>query len=231
MVLGMKKFHYIEIARGMAALLVVLHHATLGAPDFYGARPFENFFNFGKAGVDFFFVLSGFIIYYVHSDDEGTVLSIRRYIVKRFIRVYPIFLFVSFILLSAYVLLPQWSPQSNIIDFSFLTSSFLLLPSPERPLLTVSWTLVHEVFFYCVFILLILNKNLGWIVFVFWAMMILGYNLLLEDGVFPYSFYLSEYNLEFLFGVVVAVLFKSDMTQYLQKYSRQFVVMGGVYSC
>lgn len=40
----MQKLQYLEIARGMAALLVVLHHATLGAPVFYNAEPFYNFF-------------------------------------------------------------------------------------------------------------------------------------------------------------------------------------------
>ena len=222
----MKKLEYIEIARGIAAILVVLHHATLDAPAFYGASPFSNFFLFGSAGVDFFFVLSGFIIYYVHSNDDPTLKNIKRYIIKRLIRVYPIFLFVSVILLSAYLILPQWSPKSDIIDFLYLSTSFFLLPSQEGRLLSVSWTLVHEMFFYMAFILMILNQRIGTIVFILWGVLILMTNLFFHDVKFPISFYLSQYNLEFLFGVTVAFLIKSNRAGVLKKYPVFIALMG-----
>ena len=58
----------LEIARGFAAIMVLLFHAsTISAYEFgYGERPFGNLFLTGRAGVDFFFVLSGFIITYIH---------------------------------------------------------------------------------------------------------------------------------------------------------------------
>ena len=222
----MKKLQYIEFARGFAALLVVLHHATLDAPAFYGDSPFGNFFLFGSAGVDFFFVLSGFIIYYVHANDTPTFDNIKRYAIKRLIRVYPIFLFVSVILLGAYLFLPQWSPKSDIIDFSYLTTSFLLLPSEEGRLLSVSWTLVHEMFFYMVFVLMILNKRIGTIVFLLWGLLIIVTNLFFHKMAFPNSFYLSQFNLEFLLGVLVAFLIKSNRVKFLKKYPAYIALIG-----
>jgi peptidoglycan/LPS O-acetylase OafA/YrhL len=220
----MKKFQYIEMARGVAALLVVLHHATLDAPSFYGSNPFGNFFYFGMAGVDFFFVLSGFIIYYIHADDVFTLNGVRTYVLKRIIRIYPIFLIVSLLLLSAYMLLPHWSNRENLTDISFLITSFLLLPSDNPPLLSVSWTLVHEMFFYSIFIFVIWKKNIGLTIFILWGITILYASLFLTELVYPYSFYLSNFNLEFLLGVIVAAIIRTGIFKKLQNYA--YVCMG-----
>jgi exopolysaccharide production protein ExoZ len=50
------KLASIEAARGIAALLVVLFHATaiINLPKYFSALPFSGFFLFGYAGVDFF---------------------------------------------------------------------------------------------------------------------------------------------------------------------------------
>jgi exopolysaccharide production protein ExoZ len=62
-----KKLPYLQIARAIAALIVVLHHIT-GAGTFYlNFNPVGGIFMVGWNGVDFFFVLSGFIIYYIHA--------------------------------------------------------------------------------------------------------------------------------------------------------------------
>lgn len=224
----MKKIQYLEIARGIAAILVVMHHATLDAPAFYNYSPFNNFFLFGKAGVDFFFVLSGFIIYYIHSEDSRSLANILNYILKRLIRVYPIFLFVSILLLGAYTLLPQWSPRVDQINLTYIATSFLLLPSATPPLLSVSWTLIHEMLFYFLFILMILNKKIGAIIFVFWAFIILSFNLFSQDIVFPFSFYFNNYNLEFLLGMLVAYAIKSHAFLKLHGWALQTVVIGVV---
>lgn len=198
----------------MAALLVVLHHATLGAPVFYNAEPFYNFFLFGSAGVDFFFVLSGFIIYYIHSDDQNSWTAIKKYILKRIIRIYPAFLLVSLVLLGAYLTFPQWSPRGDLINMQYLTDSLLLLPSSQRPLLTVGWTLVHEMFFYTVFIVVILNKKIGVSLLWGWGLLILLANVYIVKLDFPSSFYLNAHNLEFLLGMGVAYLIKSSTIEW-----------------
>ena len=76
-------FRGLQVGRGVAALLIVLHHCSLGAEKFYGSEPFYGFWEFGSIGVDFFFVLSGFIIYWAHSKDTKGVRSAVSYFKKR----------------------------------------------------------------------------------------------------------------------------------------------------
>ena len=71
--------------RGLAALGVVLHHAGLAAGAFAGPFLGQSLLNLGYLGVDFFFVLSGFIIYH-STADRGR--SLGQYSVARFRRVY-----------------------------------------------------------------------------------------------------------------------------------------------
>jgi len=220
-----KKLVFLEWARGIAALLVVLHHETLDAPTFYAYVPFNNFFYFGKAGVDFFFVLSGFIIYYVHSNDNFNMGELKRYFLKRFIRIYPIFWLISFGLLVSYIVFSDISDRNNLFDILYLIKSFLLFPMDRPPLLSVSWTLAHEMFFYMVFVVFILNKRFGFFIFTLWGILVLYINL---DGVkleFPISFYLSIYNIEFIFGVFIAYICKKKDTLYHQNLYLYFGVL------
>lgn len=222
----MKKLIFLEWGRGIAALLVVLHHGTLDAPFFYNYKPFENIFYFGMAGVDFFFILSGFIIYYIHSNDTGTVYNIKKYLIKRLIRIYPIFLIISSILLVAYLFLPQLSNRLNLLDVPLLITSFLLLPSSIPPILTVSWTLVHEMFFYLLFIIVILNKKLGLSILLLWGGLIVFLNISNQELTFPNSFYFNFHNLEFVFGVFVAFSIKKNYIFIKNQYLIYFLFLG-----
>jgi len=59
----------IQVYRGAAATIVMLYHLTT-TNHFYS--PFlGNAFGWGHSGIDFFFVLSGFIMLYVHYDRAG----------------------------------------------------------------------------------------------------------------------------------------------------------------
>jgi peptidoglycan/LPS O-acetylase OafA/YrhL len=78
--------------RGIAALVVVVFHSNLMLMPFMPiSKP--HFITAGWLWVDFFFVLSGFIISYVYGENfKGSVsaASYWKYIKSRFARVYPL---------------------------------------------------------------------------------------------------------------------------------------------
>lgn len=78
--------------RGIAALFVVIFHSNLMLMSFLPIDK-PNIITMGWLWVDFFFVLSGFIISYVYGDifqNGVTTPNYWRYIKARFARVYPL---------------------------------------------------------------------------------------------------------------------------------------------
>ena len=88
----MQTYKSLQTCRGVAALLVVLHHLSGAIADdkYFGFHHFAIVLSFGGAsGVAFFFVLSGFIIVPAHGADFGRSDRLRSYLLKRAIRIYP----------------------------------------------------------------------------------------------------------------------------------------------
>lgn len=164
------KITSVELLRGCAALLVVLFHGhvLIGEPAFAGVYPFGGFFAFGHAGVEFFFVLSGFIMYFVHEGDIGQPQRWASYAWKRAIRIYPFFWFVLAIHAA------NLGASGNVSLHQLLLSSVLWPQASTTLLVQQSWTLSHEMLFYILFGVAILNRELGIVVFGCWAAVRLG---------------------------------------------------------
>jgi peptidoglycan/LPS O-acetylase OafA/YrhL len=198
----------LEVSRGVAALLVVLTHAgyLVAEPRYFGADAFGGVLRHLHIGVDFFFVLSGFIIAHVHWHDIGRRERLARYARRRFVRIYPAYWLVLLAIVPVYQVMPQLGlPHQH--DWRYVVTSFLLFPMPEQPILGVAWTLTHEMFFYLLFGLLIL---LGWRVLwlvVAWVGLIFWVQLAGAPA-YPLSFLGNAYNLQFLIGLLVAALLR-----------------------
>lgn len=85
---GDSKPHYelLDGLRGVAALLVIWYHVWEGFA-FVGGGMIENF-NHGYLAVDFFFMLSGFVISYAYDDRWGK-MSLKGFFTRRLIRLHP----------------------------------------------------------------------------------------------------------------------------------------------
>ena len=162
--------------RGLAALLVVLHHTSMGIvalPKYFDARPFGDFFHFGMAGVDFFFVLSGFIIGHVHGADVGHPERLGEYFWKRLSRVYPTYWAAMLPLIPVFFLFPHFGGGYERDPF-VIARSILLLPDfaiQQQLVLGVAWSLTFELPFYLLFATFIVSRRLGLAVFGGWALL------------------------------------------------------------
>jgi exopolysaccharide production protein ExoZ len=101
----------LQMFRGLAALAVVAHHTALSTQAFVGVLPdpFTKWFEMGLLGVDFFFVLSGFIIMYAHMDDDSALAAWKLYALKRLSRIYPAYIPVGVGLVVLYAAMPDLS--------------------------------------------------------------------------------------------------------------------------
>lgn len=176
-----KTVYVVQVMRGLAAAAVAVYHAhlILAQPQYGGLHIFGSVAAYGWLGVNFFFVLSGFIILLAHSRDIGEPAKAGRYLWRRFVRVYPIY----WIFTTGYVAAALMG--IGYPDFRWTTvnmvSSYLLVPFDPAPLppLQVAWTLFYEVTFYAFFLVLILHRRLGIVAFTLWTLAILVYALVL----------------------------------------------------
>src|ERR1700674_1150936 len=81
------KNHYdiLDGLRGVAAVVVVAFHLL---ESFTGGNHLDHIINHGYLAVDFFFVLSGFVVGYAYDDRWGK-MNLRGFLVRRLIRLHP----------------------------------------------------------------------------------------------------------------------------------------------
>lgn len=81
------KPHYelLDGLRGVAALLVIWYHVFEG----FATSPIDQQFNHGYLAVDFFFILSGFVIGYAYDDRWKSTMNVKDFFKRRLIRLHP----------------------------------------------------------------------------------------------------------------------------------------------
>jgi exopolysaccharide production protein ExoZ len=150
-----KNFLSIQALRAVAALLVVLLHAfeTWGErvdPTAPGVR-WEN----GAAGVDIFFIISGFVMVISSRRLAGRPGAALTFLRHRVARIVPLYWLLTTVKILAVVVLGDVVLRTTL-DFNFVAGSYLFLPVTDsaghfRPVLPVGWTLTYEFLFYLLF--------------------------------------------------------------------------------
>ncbi|MEM8810258.1 MAG: acyltransferase [Cyanobacteria bacterium P01_G01_bin.38] len=209
-----QKLTLLESLRGVAALLIVTFHATeLFALKF--DQPFlGSFFKFGDAGVDFFFVLSGFFLALSSFKYIGHPGKAKDFLLKRCVRLYPFYWFVTIGLIPIYFRVPSFG-KGHEREIGSIFKSLLLIPQSHAPIVSVAWFLSHLMFFYLAFAAVIwAPKIFSKVVFVglslsaivMLAEAITGFQLR-DQTHFLIDFIFSYYNLEFAAGCLIGVFF------------------------
>lgn len=212
--------------------MVIIAHANI----MLGKDIFGGWLIPGIYGVDFFFVLSGFIIMYTTKKNISNPSALNDYIRKRFIRVYPVYFVYTIIALAVNYLFYIISGKGLVywigMNFKSILKTITLYPvSFDRvvmPVNPVAWTLTYEVLFYSLFALLIFikRKEILVVVPVVWvcciAVVNLGWvdvkNVLLQVMT-------ATRNLEFMIGCLMGYYMPRDRT------STNKVLLYAVLSC
>ncbi len=201
----------LQIFRGFAAIAVAAYHLSImfGDERYIGTRTFESVTWRMNLGVDFFFVLSGFIIMMAHKKDVGKPSQFIEFLKKRFTRIYPIYWLYVGIFCGLAALgfssksvnpdtMPKWLTVITLVPFENFK-----LPISQ------AWTLFHEITFYFIFSFLILHKRLGIVLFMLWQLLcLLNFTYAQPENRTAINTYFSMYNLDFLIGMFVYSLYE-----------------------
>ncbi|ADV43395.1 acyltransferase [Bacteroides helcogenes] len=122
------KPHYqlLDGLRGVAALMVIWYHIFEG----FATSPLDQSFNHGYMAVDFFFILSGFVIGYAY-DDRWKKMKMTDFFKRRLIRLHPMVIMGAILGLITYCIqgCVQWDGThigTSMILLSFLLTLFLI---------------------------------------------------------------------------------------------------------
>ncbi|OSJ14858.1 hypothetical protein BST63_14285 [Bradyrhizobium canariense] len=209
-----RRFISLQAGRFVAALLVVLFHIEGAITKIGGPYPFNDVFAAGHAGVEYFFVLSGFLIYWVHRGDvavPGTALTFLR---KRCVRILPMYWLAFGCLLTGVLLNPEFANGRDLSGPSIFSDVFFL-PHPGEMILTVAWTLRREFIFYIVFSSSLFIPRVGLRPFFAWqaAIVICLVSPALREAVQGSAFF-NVYNLGFGAGVFIARFLEAKRLSY-----------------
>ena len=144
----MPRIHKLDGLRGLFALFVVLFHLNINnAP----ASLINNFFvRESYIFVDFFFILSGYVISLTYNDKIISPISLKQFLIKRFLRLYPMLLFST--CMYWYFVHPFLDKQNIILalDTLLLTNSTPIL-GIEIGMNYPSWSISSEMISYLIF--------------------------------------------------------------------------------
>lgn len=196
----------IQCLRGVAALMVVAFHCfpQLQRMGYAGWEP-----QFLSAGVDIFFVISGFIMLYSahRSPERGG----GAFLLNRAIRILPLYWLLTTLLVAIALLAPHLLNSTRFVPMHTLFS-YLMLPAIHpvtgvyQPILIPGWTLNYEMFFYLLFAIgLWLTRDRER------KLALLVGGLILLCLCLPFSgaasFYTGNIIVEFAYGLMMACLF------------------------
>src|SRR2546421_4616713 len=158
-------FPNLDGLRFISFFLVFLYHSYLTffnnirdkSPDAFDY--IQRLFQHGNLGVNFFFVLSGFLITYLlikEKEYTGTI-HVRNFYVRRVLRIWPLFYLCVFIGFVAFPLIKKFTGQpsheiAQPVYYLFFANNFDFMHSwpnkPDATLLSVLWSVAVEEQFY-----------------------------------------------------------------------------------
>jgi len=231
----MQKVSSVELLRFISSLMVLLWHYQLfylpynsfaSSEIFYNDKtiqPFYEylnlFFNYGNFGVDFFFLISGYVFAYVYLLEKKTTLG-KEFFLNRFARLYPLhFLTLLLVLLIQLYSLNSFNTfliNTNNDFYHFILHLFFISgwgfekgPSFNGPIWSVSIEIIIYFFFFFLFIKWKKNVLLKSTIIVFSLILIRKVvNLDFFEKELKFNIYILNCGILFFMGVIIHFLNK-----------------------
>ncbi|MDO8288435.1 MAG: acyltransferase [Parvibaculum sp.] len=202
-----KTLNSVQALRAFAAVSVMVGHLLGEIRQSEGVQLDIVGYPWGS-GVDVFFVISGFIMMYTNYNEFGVKGAPLRFLVRRIIRVVPLYYIFTSMLIGVIIFMPHILDTARFDIWQFL-SSYLFWPYERydgeiRPILSLGWTLNFEMFFYALFaIALNVRRWVGVSALLLTMISLVILKLSLNIDLLPFRFWFSSIILEFCFGLVI----------------------------
>jgi peptidoglycan/LPS O-acetylase OafA/YrhL len=158
----MNRFLFLDSLRGVAAFAVLLFHYTAVYRSLYGHNFSESFdFSFGLYGVELFFMISGFVIFFSFKK----ITNGQQFLFNRVARLYPAYWFcllVTFFFVQYFGLHGLETSFTDMLINLTMFQKVARVPDVDG----VYWSLFSEWMFYLMVLVLFITKKLDKILYV-----------------------------------------------------------------
>ena len=154
-----QQFTGVQLLRFIAAMMVVTMHTTEAIGLRVPGHTLADTWGIGSAGVDIFFVISGFVMAVsTPQPDKSSRYKFSEawlFMKRRFLRITPLYWFYTTLKIISVLIVPSLALRTTLHPFH-IVCSYLFIPvmSPwglVQPVLPVGWSLCFEMFFYLMF--------------------------------------------------------------------------------
>lgn len=208
------RLEILQVLRGIAAMGIVYFHTEYG--------PWKS----ANWGVDFFFLLSGFLIMLSTQHAGG----IKRFWFSRILKICPLYYAMTIVVIVLYQIIPNVF-RSTIVTTETIIKSLLFIPcyaANEKiyPIYSVAWTLTLEMFFYAIFsaCMKISHRKRGELaICILVGLAILGKANSFENAII--TFWTDKHLLEFAVGIAIYFMNKKAVFPVIKKNSIIFMII------
>lgn len=214
MIDNFKSYQSIQALRALAAFLVVLFHLRIVEGKYgNGHLLLPEVMQFADAGVDLFFVISGFVMAVITAGRFNSIASSTQFLFRRAWRILPPYWIYTTLVVVLMAVVPSMV-NSSYSNQSVL-ASYLLLPQQQAPLLTVGWTLIHEAYFYLVTAIAIafICERYFPVFLALWALIIVVAQYYVDASTPLVNLVLSPMTLEFIGGALIGIYWRKVLAQ------------------
>ena len=232
-------YHLLDGLRGVAALVVICYHIG----EAFATSFLDQVVNHGYLAVDFFFMLSGFVIGYAY-DDRLKTMGIMAFVKRRVIRLHP--MVVMGALIGALMFYAQGCEFWKVSEVSIglllcaMLLNMLLVPAwggvevrgfgETFPLNGPTWSLFFEYIANLLYVLAIRKLSTRWLAMLVFAAggALLGYAITNENGYLGAGWTFASYG---FWGGLLRVMFAFPAGLLLSRVFRKWRVRGAFWWC
>lgn len=203
----MKRLLFIDSLRGLAAFAVVIYHFTTVYRHLYGHSFSDEYdFNYGNYGVELFFMISGFVIFFSFTKIKNG----REFLFNRIIRLYPAYwlcMLVTFFCVQYFGLPGLETTFTDLLVNFTMFQKLVGVPDVDG----VYWSLFSEWMFYLMMLVLFMSKKLDKILYVGVAWVILNF---INIHIYQINYanrLLNLYHGVFFYSGILFYLFNTDI--------------------
>ena len=200
----------VQYLRGLAAVTVAMSH-LVGDIAYHGGPELIPRYYAGAAGVDLFFVISGFVMIHTATDRFGAPGAAAAFLRRRIVRVAPLYWLATF----TYCLIQMGQGKWDVVRPDLVANSLVFWPYSDAdglrlPVYSIGWTLNFEMMFYAVFALGMPFRRSGLVLVVggLIGLVVLG---TIVDLPQPLRFWSAPILLEFVMGIGLGLAYRRGL--------------------